>query len=138
MCLPLLYRLSSYLGKPCLLQYGLNIEHSNEKLIQAQECETDTLAVYLVRLRRIAVDVDGLLANKSISDAKNQSSTTLAMTIASARRQLDEFMDRLPETLKTNCKIPVYACPPYGVYELANSTGRLAPKRFCSDMYPPQ
>lgn len=72
------------------------------QLVEDQEYSTDSLLVSLVRIRKIAVKVNDALweAMEVSNDGAHRNFHSIA--VASIRKELDAFMQQLPDHLKWN------------------------------------
>lgn len=103
--------LYSLLGKPSRLEHTLYIDRCCTQLLQDQEYSTDSLLVYLIRIQQIAIKINDTFWKKSEFTRDGPFQDVHALAIAVVKKELDVFMDHLPEFLKSNCTRPDLAKP---------------------------
>ncbi|CAK7228775.1 hypothetical protein SEUCBS140593_007025 [Sporothrix eucalyptigena] len=95
-------QLYGLLSKRYKLEYTPHYDHCCWKLTQDQEYLTDSLLVHLIRIQQIANKVNDAFW-EMIEDANDRPCWNLhSITIASIRKELDKFLQELPDHLKEN------------------------------------
>lgn len=98
-------RLSTLLAKPCRLEHTPYLSVCCRHLLQDLEIPTDSLLVQLVRIRQIAIKVHDAFWQKSDLSNERPFRAVHTIAIASIEKELDAFMDNLPEPLKSNRRL---------------------------------
>ncbi|KAJ3508484.1 hypothetical protein NM208_g15817 [Fusarium decemcellulare] len=94
--------LYSLLARPSRLEYMPYFDHCCTQLLKDDEYPTDTLLVYLIRIRQIALKVNDTFCGGSDSTIDRPFRSIHALAMATVQKELDTFMDRLPDDLKWN------------------------------------
>lgn len=96
------------MGRKLRLGYTSYFDRCCTQLLQVREFSTDSILVYLVRLRKIAIRVDNIFSTRRDTVNGKQKMVSFqwsqGLAITSAQNELDEFIKQLPESFQTNCK----------------------------------
>ena len=105
-------RLSCVLDKPGRLEYTTYFDSCCKQLYREQEYSTDLLLVNLIRIRKIADKVhDTFWGESEYVGGKKPFRNIYYLTMATIRKELDQFVDDLPESLTCNgACTPAYLC----------------------------
>ncbi|KAH7207278.1 hypothetical protein DER44DRAFT_779033 [Fusarium oxysporum] len=94
--------LSSLLARLSRLEYMPYFDHCCTELLKDDEYPADTLLVHLIRIRQIALKVNDTFRGESDSTTDRPFRSIHALAIATVQKELETFMDRLPDDLKWN------------------------------------
>ena len=105
-------RLSSVLDKPARLEYTTYFDYCCEQLHREREYSTDLLLVNLIRIRKIADKVhDTFWGETECVGDKKPFQKIYFLAMGTIRKELDELVDDLPESLSYNgVYTPGYLC----------------------------
>ncbi|KAL5607087.1 hypothetical protein FOBRF1_007584 [Fusarium oxysporum] len=96
------YITSILLARPSRLEYMPYFDHCCTELLKDDEYPADTLLVHLIRIRQIALKVNDTFRGESDSTTDRPFRSIHALAIATVQKELETFMDRLPDDLKWN------------------------------------
>ncbi|KAG7040327.1 hypothetical protein JMJ77_0003363 [Colletotrichum scovillei] len=94
--------LGSLLGRSSRLDFARYFDDCCERLLDDKELPTDSLLVHLIKVRKFALKVDDIFADKNDSQGGKPFDGLHAMIIANVQKELESFVDSIPTHLRSN------------------------------------